>query len=373
MSTDDIETYAYELPPSRIAKEPAAHRPDARLMVLDREQQTIQHKTVADLPSLLQPGDCLVLNETRVLPARLIGHRTSTGGKWEGLYLHQSEPQSREAEQSLQASSRVSDDKENSHWQLIGQTRGRLNVGETITIESIHDPSLPPLLLRLIARGDHGVWEAEPSLSGEPVELLSRYGTMPLPPYMDRGIATESDFERYQTTFGVTPGSVAAPTAGLHFTPELFEECRACNIDQARVTLHVGIGTFRPINVERLSDHDMHSEWCTLSEATAEKIKQTRAANGRIVAVGTTSVRTLETAAQQTEVATWSGSTDLFIRPPYDFKAVDCLLTNFHLPKSTLLVLVSTFAGIDFVRHAYETAIQEGYRFYSYGDAMLIL
>lgn len=352
MSTDDIESYDYFLPPSLIAREPAANRADARLLVLDRAARTIAHRTVSDAPQLLQPGDCLVLNDTRVLPARLIGHRTSTGGKWEGLYLERAD---------------------NGHWKLIGQTRGHLKSGETITIDSIHQPDLPTLELFLIERDEHGIWEARPSQVGDPIELLSKYGTMPLPPYMDRGIATESDFERYQTTFGVNPGSVAAPTAGLHFTPELLAECAARNIDQARVTLHVGIGTFRPINVSRLSQHDMHSEWCTVSGATATKLQAVRQAAGRIVAVGTTSVRTLETAAQSGEVAAWSGSTKLFIRPPYEFKAIDCLLTNFHLPKSTLLVLVSTFAGIEFVREAYATAIREGYRFYSYGDAMLIL
>jgi S-adenosylmethionine:tRNA ribosyltransferase-isomerase len=359
MLNDDIETYAYDLPADQIAKEPAANRPDARLMVLNRADQTIEHRSASDLPSLLQPGDRMVLNETRVLPARLIGFRTSTGGKWEGLYLHRAQADS--------------DQSKNANWNLIGQTRGRLKNGESITLNSIHDPSLPPLELKLLSRDEQGIWEAVPSLPGDPVDLLANYGTMPLPPYMDRGIATESDFERYQTTFGVTPGSVAAPTAGLHFTKDLLADCEARKIDQSRVTLHVGIGTFRPINVDRLSDHDMHSEWCELTSTTAAQLNETRKSKGRIVAIGTTSVRTLETAAQDGEITAWSGSTKLFIRPPYQFKAVDCLLTNFHLPKSTLLVLVSTFAGIEFVRDAYRTAIEEGYRFYSYGDAMLIL
>jgi S-adenosylmethionine:tRNA ribosyltransferase-isomerase len=352
MHTDDIETYAYDLPPSQIAREPIGAREDARLMVLDRANQTISHRQISDLPNLLRPADCLVLNDTRVLPARLIGFRTSTGGKWEGLFLEQAD---------------------SGNWKLIGQTRGRLTTGESITIESIHEPSLPKLELTLLSQGLHGIWEARPSLTGDAVEILAQYGTMPLPPYMERGIATEADFARYQTTFGVNPGSVAAPTAGLHFTESLLQECFEKNIGQARVTLHVGLGTFRPINVERLSDHAMHSEWCTLSAATAATLRATRDGEGRVVAVGTTSVRTLETAAQSGTLKAWSGATDLFIRPPYEFKAIDCLLTNFHLPKSTLLVLVSTFAGIEFVREAYQTAIREGYRFYSYGDAMLIL
>ena len=348
----DLSAYDYHLPEDRIAKYPTEQRDQARLLVLDRATQTLRHHRIADLPELLQPGDCLVLNDTKVLPARLLGTRAATGGKWEGLFLE------------------ATDD---GAWQLIGQTRGHLRAGEELRITAIHHPDLPPLSLRLEARLDDGIWTARPSLA-EPVEVvLQRYGTMPLPPYMQRKIAESSDWSRYQTTYADRAGSVAAPTAGLHFTTELLERCRQRGIDTARVTLHVGIGTFKPIAVTQLSEHKMHSEWCEISLATVEHLRAVRQRGGRVLVVGTTSVRTLESASQSGELAAWSGPTRLFIRPPYEFRSVDGLLTNFHLPKSTLLVLVSALAGADFVRHAYQTAIDEGYRFYSYGDAMLVL
>ena len=350
--TNDLAAYDYHLPEDRIAKHPAEQREQARLLVLDRATQTLRHQCIADLPELLQPGDCLVLNDTKVLPARLLGTRATTGGKWEGLFLE------------------ATDD---GAWQLIGQTRGHLRVGEVLRIDSIHQPDLPPLRLRLEARLDDGLWSARPSLA-EPAEVvLQRYGTMPLPPYMQRKIADSSDWSRYQTTYADRAGSVAAPTAGLHFTTELLDRCRQRGIETARVTLHVGIGTFKPIAVTQLADHKMHSEWCEISPATVEQLRAVRQRGGRVIVVGTTSVRTLESASQSGELSEWSGHTRLFIRPPYEFRSVDGLLTNFHLPKSTLLVLVSTLAGADFVRRAYQTAIDEGYRFYSYGDAMLVL
>ena len=198
--------------------------------------------------------------------------------------------------------------------------------------------------MKLVERDSDGVWMAQPASDGDAFELLQQYGTVPLPPYMQRKVAADSDWERYQTTFAATPGSVAAPTAGLHFTRELLAECLERGIDHSRVTLHVGIGTFRPISVEQLSQHDMHSEWCELGEQTAEQLRQTKAVGGRVVSVGTTSVRTLETSARSGKIEPWSGETNLFIRPPYEFQAIDCLLTNFHLPKSTLLVLVCALA-----------------------------
>ena len=353
MMSDDLSAYDYELPEQLIAKQPAEQRDQARLLVLDRATQTLSHSTVSDLPSFLKPGDCLVLNDTRVLPARLLGTRAATGGKWEGLFLATTA---------------------NGEWQLIAQTRGKIQPGEMIRIESIHHAAdLPPLELKLLRRSDDGVWDVVPSRS-EPAEIvLQQYGTLPLPPYMQRKVANASDWDRYQTTYAERLGSVAAPTAGLHFTPELLRRCQEVGIETARVTLHVGIGTFKPIAVEKLSEHQMHSEWCEVSAETVQCIRATRARGGRVVAVGTTSVRTLESASQTGELAAWSGHTRLFIRPPYQFRSVDCLLTNFHLPKSTLLVLVSTLAGRDFIRRAYQTAIDESYRFYSYGDAMLIL
>jgi S-adenosylmethionine:tRNA ribosyltransferase-isomerase len=350
---DSLDTYAYELPEELIATEPPERRDGARLMVLDRGQKTIEHRTIRELPELLRSGDRLVLNDTRVVPARIVGERSATGGKWEGLFLRKLP---------------------GGDWEIIGQTRGRLSPGETITLTSIHRPEeIPPLTVQLIARGSDGVWIARPESDLDAFVLLDRYGTVPLPPYMHRKVADDSDWSRYQTTFAQSPGSVAAPTAGLHFTPELLAECAARGISNSRVTLHVGIGTFRPVAVDKLSQHDMHSEWCVLPDKTAAELLQTRAAGGRIVGIGTTSVRTLESVAARGALTAWQGQTNLFIRPPYEFRAIDCLLTNFHLPKSTLLVLVCALAGTDFVHEAYRQAIAERYRFFSYGDAMLIL
>lgn len=352
MNPDRLETYDYHLPPELIAQQPLAERDASRLLVVRRGDQSITHRSIRDLPSLLEPGDCLVLNNSRVLPARLFGIRTQTGGKWEGLFLATNS-------EGL--------------WRLIGQTRGWINRGETVTI-SLPDAlkSEPPLQLRLIDREAEGVWLMEPLSPGSPVELLTRYGVMPLPPYIERDV-TSDDSERYQTTYARVPGSVAAPTAGLHFTAELLENCRQAGILTAEVTLHVGIGTFRPVSVDDLLQHVMHAEYCELSQPTAEMLANVRRSGGRIVAVGTTSLRTLESAYAQAGWQAWNGETKLFIRPPYQFQAVDALLTNFHLPKSTLLMLVSALAGIDLIRKAYAEAIAARYRFFSYGDAMLIV
>ena len=352
LNENDLETYSYDLPVELIAKEPPERRDQARLLVLDRALGTIQHCSVSDLPELLSPGDCLVLNDTKVVPARLIGERTSTGGHWEGLYLSSSQ-------EGL--------------WQLIGQTRGRLLPGETITLHSIHDSAQPALQLELQSRDEEGIWSARVCDDREKFALLDLYGTVPLPPYIQRKVANEADWGRYQTTYAEHPGSVAAPTAGLHFTDELFARCRQRGIETARVTLHVGIGTFRPVSVTQLSEHRMHKEWCSVSEETMHRLQRTRQSGGRVVAIGTTSVRTLESASQHGQLQAWSEETDLFICPGYSFRSVDCLLTNFHLPKSTLLVLVSALAGTEFIREAYQAAVENQYRFFSYGDAMLIL
>lgn len=352
LNENDLETYSYDLPDELIAREPPERREQARLLVLNRADQSIQHHSVNSLPDLLAPGDCLVLNDTMVIPARIIGQRTATGGRWEGLCLGSSSDRS---------------------WQLIGQTRGRLQAGESITLQSIHNPDLPPLLLRLRSRNEEGIWSAQVDDSRDQFELLKLYGTVPLPPYIQRKVASDSDWSRYQTTYAAHPGSVAAPTAGLHLTDELFRRCHEREIGTARVTLHVGIGTFRPVSARNLSGHRMHSEWCSISEEVVEQLRQTRRDGGRIVSVGTTSVRTLESASRSGQLQPFSGETDLFIRPGHQFRSVDCLLTNFHLPKSTLLVLVSTLAGIEFIRRAYREAVENRYRFFSYGDAMLIL
>lgn len=352
--SDFLCDYDYFLPEALIARHPPARREDARLMVIERATRKIKHASIHDLPQILQPHDCLVLNNTRVLPARLMGKRANTEGRWEGLYLGETET---------------------GDWQLLCQTRGKLRAGEEVIIFPVHgNASDDRLRLTLIQKDEQeGIWTMRSDRTEDVVTTLNRFGTVPLPPYMRRELAEASDFDRYQTTFARHAGSVAAPTAGLHFTPELLAECTSREIRHGFVTLHVGIGTFRPIAVENLSDHRMHSEWCELPADTVEMLCETRQQSGRIVAVGTTTTRTLESAARSQQLHAWRGTTDLFIRPPYEFQAVDCLLTNFHLPRSSLLVLVSAFVGRELIQSAYAEAIRENYRFYSYGDAMLIL
>ncbi len=351
---DDVALYDYELPEDLIATEPLPDRDASRLLVLERGTGKVQHRGIRDLPELLQPGDCLVLNDTRVLPARLIGERAKTGGKWEGLYLGQTE---------------------SGDWRLIGQTRGYLKPGEQVIVSPLGEQSASTgqsLSLTMIDREEEGVWRMCPNRSGDVVELLQQFGTMPLPPYMHRKIATPADWERYQTTYAQQPGSVAAPTAGLHLTESLLAAVQQRGVEIVRVTLHVGLGTFRPIGTTRLSEHQMHSEWCEIDAQAVQQIQSAKERGGRIVAVGTTSVRTLETASADGVLKPFRGPTSIFIRPPYQFRSVDVLLTNFHLPRSTLIVLVSALAGIEPIRAAYAAAIRECYRFYSYGDAMLI-
>jgi len=349
--TNDVALYDYSLPPELIAKVPAQRRDQSRLLVVDRGARSIEHAQFCDLPQYLNPHDLLVMNNTRVVPARLQGFRTETGGKWEGLFLREEAP----------------DETEQTYWRIIGSTRGKLQAGETITLTHGEEE----LVLDLIERQE-SEWIASPQSDTTTLDLLESFGTMPLPPYMERE-AEADDFQRYQTVYADRPGAVAAPTAGLHFTDELFAELTRKGIDRSYVTLHVGIGTFRPISSERLSDHEMHHEWCELPAATADKIEQCRKDGGRTVAVGTTSVRTLESLNESGQPVVGSRSTNLFITPGFDFQLVDVMITNFHLPKSTLLVLVSAFADQELILEAYQEAIRERYRFYSYGDAMLIL
>ncbi|MDA1052818.1 MAG: tRNA preQ1(34) S-adenosylmethionine ribosyltransferase-isomerase QueA [Planctomycetota bacterium] len=346
----EIDHYDYELPKELIAQQPLARRADARLLVVDRQSQTLEHYYVRDLPELLSPGNALVLNNTRVIPARLVGYRTRTGGRWSGLFLSA-----------------------DTHgiWQVLGQTRGKLQVGETVTLHDVNGQNEVPL--RMLAKLDGGAWAAKPEADSTAFELLEVIGRVPLPAYIRDGEMIERDRETYQTVFATHPGAVAAPTAGLHFTESILDKIRQRAIRTCHVTLHVGIGTFRPITAQELSEHQMHCEWGNIDERTVAELKAARDSGGRIVAVGTTSVRVLETASRAGALEPWQGETDLFIRPPYTFRSVDALLTNFHLPKSTLLVLVRTFGGDDLIRQAYQEAIRESYRFYSYGDAMLIL
>jgi S-adenosylmethionine:tRNA ribosyltransferase-isomerase len=338
--------FDYELPPKLIAQYPCAERDASRLMLVQRSQGSIAQRIFGELPDLLTPGDLLILNDTFVLPARLLGRRARTGGKWEGLFLREL-PDRR--------------------WELLCQTRGRLSEGETIVVEP------GALQLQMVRKTLEGHWVVQPAEIGSPMELLERHGHMPLPPYIRKGRASSADRERYQTVFARQAGAVAAPTAGLHFTPQLFERLKQQGIDWIFVTLHVGLGTFQPIPVEDFRQYGLHREWCELSADAAAAIKRCRDRQGRIVAVGTTSVRVLETVAATGPIRPWSGETELFIYPPYSFRAVDALITNFHLPRSSLLLLVSAFAGIDLLRQAYMTAIEQQYRFFSYGDAMLIL
>jgi S-adenosylmethionine:tRNA ribosyltransferase-isomerase len=343
MSFDFLD---YEPPPHLIAQQPIAERDRSRLLVVRRADASLAHHTFRELPELLSPGDLLVLNDTRVVAARLQGRRAGTGGKWKGLFL------------------RAFAD---GTWELLCQTRGRLTEGEAIEVEP------GPLKLCLLEKLPEGRWHAWPDAPGSAFELLQRHGQVPLPPYIRKGRAGPADGERYQTVFAQKAGAVAAPTAGLHFTPEIFATLRQRDIAWAFVTLHVGPGTFQPIQVEDVARHRMHSEWGELPEATARAVLACKERGGRVVAVGTTSVRVLETVAALGSVRAWSGETDLFIYPPYRFRAVDTLVTNFHLPRSTLLLLVTAFVGVELTRQAYRTAVEEEYRFYSYGDAMLIL
>jgi len=349
----DADLYAYELPPDLIAQESLADRAAARLLVVDRATASLEHRYVRDLPQILRAGDLVIVNDTRVVPARLIGRRVKTGGRWEGLFL------------------RV--DTASGAWELLASTRGRPEIGERVMLTGFD--GLDAMPLTLVGRSGGGAWLAVPDVA-DPLEtveeILNRVGRVPLPGYIRGGAEQPGDRERYQTVFARQSGSAAAPTAGLHFTDGLLAELAACGIGRASVTLHVGLDTFRPISAERLDDHPMHTEWCECPEETVAAIRETRGRGGRIVAVGTTAARTLETAARSGTLAAWSGPTDLFIRPGFEFRAIDCLLTNFHMPRTTLMVLVSTFASRGLIATAYEEAIRQQYRFFSYGDAMLI-
>lgn len=354
---DDSSSFDYELPRRLVAQEPLRQRVDARLMVVDRGRQEIEHRYVRDLPYLLPSGDRLVLNDTKVVPAQLAGYRTETGGRWRGLFLAAT-PEG--------------------HWKVLCKTRGHLHPGDAITL--VDRDNRPTAKLWLLERLEEGQWLAHADVA-EPAEaVLERLGRVPLPPYIRGGNMVDADVANYQTVFARYPGAIAAPTAGLHFTKELLRTLDARGVALSAVTLHVGAGTFRPITGKSLDEHHMHSEWGEVNAATAAELSATRTAGGRLVAVGTTVVRLLETAARsagagaaERTIPAWRGDTNLFIRPPFEFRAVDAMLTNFHFPRTTLLVLVQTFGGRELIREAYEQAVREEYRFYSYGDAMLIV
>lgn len=337
--------FDYHLPNHLIAQHPAGRRDDSRLLIVDCKTETLQHRTFRDLPDLLNRGDLLVLNDTRVLPARVVGQREATGGKWEGLFL-------------CQTSSGL--------WEMLAQTRGYPEIGTTFVTDT-------GLMLTLRGRTEDRHWLMQPEQVGTPRELLEKYGHIPLPPYIRKGQAADEDAERYQTVYAERAGSVAAPTAGLHFTPELFERLAAKGIGTTKVTLHVGLGTFAPMKVEDPAKHIIHREWCEVSQSTVDAIQAAKTRGSRVIAIGTTTARTLESAALPEVLKPYTGETGLFIHPPYEFRVLDALITNFHLPRTTLLLLAGAFAGSDLLRKAYAEAIANEYRFYSYGDAMQVL
>ena len=378
MNTSDFD---YHLPPELIAQQPAARRDASRMMVVHRSDGRIEHKTFSDLPDYLNAGDLVVLNNTRVIPARIFGSKPGTGGKVEFLMLEEVGP---------------------GIWDVLMRCRRRPVVGGEVVLAEGQARAV------LLEDGEMGRARIRIESAAPVLELLEKYGEPPLPPYIQRtedgGRKTEEDRERYQTVYAKTPGAVAAPTAGLHFTPEVFERLRAKGVARAEVTLHVGLGTFRPVTAAQLEDHRMEAERYEISEEAARSVADTKARGGRIVAVGSTAVRTLETAAlknsnvglprrssqrcpassrcggttprQSSLLASLrakTGRSDLFIYPPYEFKVVDVMLTNFHLPKSTLIMMVSALAGRELILRAYDEAIRGKYRFFSYGDCMLIL
>lgn len=348
---NELDDYDFELPRELIAQDPPPHRTDARMMIIERVSGRIEHGSIRDLPSLLRAGDAIVVNDSKVIPARLIGYRQQTKGRWEGLFLR--------ADGGI--------------GELLSKTRGTLQPGEHIVLRDPEGRENQHLVV--VSHGEDGklLVRLEPDMDW--FEMLERSGRVPLPPYIRDGQMTEVDRQRYQTVYARNPGSVAAPTAGLHLTEDLLQKIRAAGVALVSVTLHVGLGTFRPVQTTTLDSHKMHSEWAQISGNVVRRLASARSEGGRILAVGTTTVRTLETSALhgQGQLCEWTGETDLFIRPGHRFAAVDRMLTNFHLPRSTLLVLVSTFAGRELMLEAYRKAVEERYRFFSYGDCMLIL
>ncbi len=340
-----VDLFDFHLPEELIAQVPLMERAKSRLMVLDRQTGEVQHSTFKNIKEYLRPGDCLVLNDTRVLPARLFGMKEDTGAKIEVLLLKQLE---------------------GDRWETLVKPAKRVKEGTKLVFGDG--------LLSAVCTGtsDHGGRELEFSYKGIFYEVLEELGEMPLPPYIKEQL---DDKERYQTVFAKERGSAAAPTAGLHFTEALLEELKEMGVLITFITLHVGLGTFRPVSAESVDEHEMHAEFYQVSEGTARLLNEVREKGGRIVTVGTTSTRTLETIASANDgkFIGASGWTDIFIFPGYEFKGIDGMITNFHLPKSTLIMLVSALAGRENVLHAYNLAVKDRYRFFSFGDAMLIL
>lgn len=355
-----LKDFQYELPEELIAQKPADRRDASRLMHLNRSTGEVAHLQFPNFIDLVRPGDLLVLNDTRVIPARFFCRR-ATGGKVEGLFLNifQQDPQC---------------------WEVLLRNAGRCKPGEQLCFEGVD--SKTPVMLELVESRGKGQWLVRPIPNIAPEDILSQVGITPLPPYIQRQAdkLPPEDQNRYQTVYASKPGAVAAPTAGLHFTDDLLKALADKGVSQTRVTLHVGLGTFAPVKEDDLTKHPMHSEWYELSPQAADDINRTKQAGGRVIAIGTTSVRVMESVARNNDgkIVPETGWTELFIYPPADFYATDAILTNFHLPGSTLLMLISAFvsprstAGIDTVIGAYQKAIAEKYRFFSYGDAMFI-
>ena len=341
MKTSD---FYFDLPQEQIAQDPLEDRSSSRLLVLDKETGEYEHRVFRDIVDYLHPGDCLVLNNTKVIPARLFGEKEGTGAHIEILLLKR---------------------RENDIWETLVKPGRKAKPGTKI---SFGGGLLTGEVMDVVEEGNRLI---RFSYEGIFEEILDQLGQMPLPPYITHQL---KDKNRYQTVYAKYDGSAAAPTAGLHFTPELLKQVKEMGVEIAEVTLHVGLGTFRPVKVENVLEHHMHSEFYMIDEEAAEKINRTRENGGRVICVGTTSCRTIESAADENgRLKASSGWTDIFIYPGYRFKVLDCLITNFHLPESTLLMLVSALAGREHILAAYEEAVKQGYRFFSFGDAMLIV
>ena len=337
-----LSDFDYNLPEELIAQTPCQQRDHSRLMVLNRKDKSISHKHFYDLKQYLKKGDTLVFNDTKVIPARLIGHRAKTGGKVEVFLLRRTE---------------------GNRWETLVKPGKKAQIGNIIEFSD-------ELSCEVVDHTDFGGRIVEFKFDGIFEEILDRLGETPLPPYIHEKLA---DKNRYQTVYARENGSAAAPTAGLHFTKELLEEIKAMGVNLAFVTLHVGLGTFRPVNVDNIEDHIMHKEFYHIEKEAADIINNTKKNGRRVIAVGTTSIRTLESAAKEDgTIEPIADETGIFIYPGYKFKIVDAIVTNFHLPKSTLIMLISAFAGREYVLSAYEEAVREKYRFFSFGDAMFI-
>ena len=348
----DVRDFDFELPAALIAQEPAADRSASRLLHVDRATGALAHYRFADLPRILSPGDLIVVNDTRVFPARLLGHRVPSGGAVECLLLRRCDA---------------------NHWEALVHPGQKLKPGSQVVFPSASSPSLRAEILERRFHGRRLIRLWTDSAAGVD-DLVDEIGHVPLPPYIKRG-DRESDRDRYQTMFAARRGSIAAPTAGLHFTEPVRDALRARGVDLAAITLHVGYGTFQPVRTERVEDHRVEAEWYEVAEATAAAVNSALDEQRRVIAVGTTTTRTLEAmaAANGGRLVAGAGQTDLFIYPGFRFQVIRGLLTNFHLPQSSLLILVAAFAGRERILAAYRQAVAEGYRFYSYGDAMVIL